>query len=414
MSDRWREVLATLQRNKLRGFLTACGVFWGIFMLITMLGFGDGLDRGVHKSMLGFATNSVYVWSHRTTLPWKGLRPGRHVDFDLDDVSALRRLPGVADVAPRLQAGGFNSGANVVRGAKTGNFNLVGDTPAFRRITTWAFESGRFLNELDLRERRKVAVIGQGVTDVMFARGEDPVGQELNIRGMRFTVIGVFHSTQPGRGADRDNNSIVLPLSTLQQVYGMGTRVGWFALLADPGVDLEGLEKRVRTTLHARHDVHPDDVQALGSFNAARELKKVTTLFLGIKLFTWFVGLMTLMAGVLGVSNIMLIVVKERTREIGIRRAIGATPASIVTMVLQESTFLTALAGYAGVVASVGLLELLGRVLGKGGGPMAAPGIDIKTALVATAVLTVAGAAAGIIPARHAAAIRPVEALRTE
>lgn len=412
--DTWQEIWATVRKNRLRTALTALGVFWGMFMLLLMLGFGNGLERGVTGNMRGFATNAVYVWGQRTTMPYKGLPPGREVEFTNQDIEALARIPGVEHLAPRVQLGGWRDGNNVTRGVKTGNFGVMGDFPEVEVIAPMRFERGRFLNHLDLVERRKVAVIGSGVTDLLFRPGEDPIGQHLKIQGVYFEIVGTFRPRKSGMDADRAANTIHIPFTTFQQAFNFNNKVGWFAITARPEVSAARIEEEVRAVLATRHDIDPTDRHAMGSFNAEKEFRKVTTLFGGIRMFIWFVGLATLLAGAIGVSNIMLIAVKERTKEIGVRKALGATPRSIIGLVLQESIVLTSLAGYLGLIAGVGLLEGMNSLVGEDNAIFANPQVDFRVALLGTAVLVVAGAFAGIIPARHAARIHPVEALRAE
>ena len=414
-ADTWQEIWATLRRNKLRAFLTACGVFWGIFMLIVMLGIGNGLRHGVTNSLGGLAMHSVYVWSQRTSLPFAGLQPGRNVKFTNLDTEAIAAIPGVEHVAPRLQLGGWREGVNVARGMKTSNFNVTGDVPEFQRVEPMLFQRGRFINDADMREERKVAVIGELVRQLLFADGENPIGQYIQIKGLYFQVVGELKSLKAGDEGEKLSSTIYVPLSTFQSAFNQRGRVGWFTLSAFGDASAVEVEKSVLAKLRARHRVHPDDVGAFGSFNAAEKFGKVQGLFGGIQTFVWFVGVLTLWAGVLGVSNILLIIVKERTREIGVRKALGATPASIVAMVVQESVALTALAGYSGIVFGVGALELIGRAVANlPNAPLNSPEIDLGAALWAVLILIAAGLVAGIVPARHAASIHPVEALRAE
>lgn len=412
-TDSWQEIYATLRKNRLRTFLTACGVFWGIFMLLIMLGFGNGLETGVSQNMRGFATNAIYVWGRETRTPYKGMQPGRHIRFENADIAALSRIEGIEHLAPRNRLGGWRSGNNVTYGTETGNFTVMGDYPTVRHIQPVVFERGRFLNEIDIDQRRKVAVIGASVYKELFPPGIDPIGEHIHINGVYFQVVGTFRSKARGDEGDRQASTIFLPFTTFQQAFNRDDRVGYFAMTARPGISAQQVEDQVRAVLTARHDIHPDDELALGSFNAGEEFGKVRTLFLGIRYLIWFVGVMTLLAGVIGVSNIMLIVVKERTKEIGVRKALGATPASIVGLILQEAVVLTALAGYTGVIAGVGFLELLGRLF-SGSDTFAPPQVDLQATLIAAVVLVVAGAVAGVIPARMAARVNPVEALRAE
>jgi putative ABC transport system permease protein len=413
--DHWQEVLATLRKNPLRTVMTAWGVFWGAFMLVLMLGFGNGLERGVQKNMLGFAPNNVYMWGSRTSKPFKGMPMGRWVRLDLDDIAEIKKsVREVAEIAPRVQLGGWQDGNNVTYGEKTGNFGVMGEYPAFARIEYVKLERGRFINQLDLEHRRKVAVIGANVQHVLFPDGVDPLGEYIKIKGVHFQVVGVAGSERSGQQGDRDKNMVQVPFSTFQAAFNSGDRVGWFAAQAKPGTDALAFDAALRRSIATSQGFDPGDKQALGSFNTATPYGRVQTLFSGIRFFIWFVSIATLLAGALGVSNIMLVSVKERTREFGVRKALGATPGVIVRQVLHEATVLTGLAGYLGVVAGVLTLELSRRFIGGGQGPLAAPAVDVTAALIAALFLSASGIAAGIAPARHAARIQPVVALRSE
>ncbi len=412
--DRWQEVFATLRTNKLRTAMTACGVFWGVFMLVLMLGFGNGLQQGVAQKMFGFVSNAVYVWGGRTSIPYRGLAERRRVRYTNADTEAIRSIEGIDALAPRIQLGGWRDGNNMTHGAKTGNFAVMGDYPDLAKIDGILPSEGRFLNDLDLAERRKTAVIGEQVRKVLFDEGEPALGQYIKIRGIHFRVVGVFTSPQPGEQGDRANSTVHIPFTTFQRAFNAYDQVGWFALGAAPNVDATVIERKVKRVLFSRHAVHPDDEQAIGSFNAAEKFGHVQRLFLGIRFFIWFVSLATLAAGALGVSNIMLISVKERTKEIGVRKALGATPASIVTLVMQEAALLTVLSGYVGLVFGVLMLELAGKALTRLDAPLSSPSIDLTTALWSAGLLAVIGVIAGIAPAGRAASIRPVVALRSE
>ncbi len=412
--DTWQEVFSTLQKNVLRTAMTAWGVFWGTFMLVVMLGFGRGLETGVTQSMLGASANNVAAWGGHTTLAHAGLAPGRWISLDWDDAVALREIPGVVAVSPGIELGGWRDGNNVTYGETTGNFGVKGITPDNARVAVDRPYAGRFINELDMAERRKVTVIGEAVRHVLFKPGEQALGKYIAVRGVHFQIVGLMHSEQPGEEGERNDSTLMVPFTTFQAAFNSGDRVGWIAARIADGVDPEQLERTIRETLAIRHRAHPDDAQAIGSFNMSKQHKRVQNLFVGIRAFVWFVCVATLLAGVLGVSNIMLISVKERTREFGVRKAIGATPASLIGLVLQEATVLTLLAGYGGLVAGVLGLELVSRFASTEGGPMGAPGIDLRSALIAIAVLAIGGTLAGLAPARHAARIHPVVALRSE
>lgn len=411
--DKWQEILLSLRHNKLRTAMTALGVFWGIFMLVLMLGCGNGLRAGVERNLIGFATNSVYVWGQRTAKPFEGRKVGRSIRFTTQDSDALRRVPGVDRLAPRTRLG--RDGATVTRGTRSGVFQVSGDYPDLPAIEGFDVHEGRFINPIDIDALRKVVVLGQEARRILFDDAEDPIGQTISVRGISLRVIGVLVSGRPGDNGDRENSAIYLPFTTFQRCFNGGNSVGWFALTAEPFFDAALLETDVRRTLASRHGIAPDDLAALGSLNAAVQFQHVENLFTGVTWFIWLVGIATLAAGVLGVSNIMLISVKERTKEIGVRKALGATPWSVVAMVLQEAAALTSLSGYAGLVSGVLTLELIARsVPSRGSSPFGAPSVDIQAALIATFVLIIAGILSGVPPAHHAAKIRPVVALRSE
>ncbi len=412
--DNWHEVFSTLQKNPLRTAMTAWGVFWGAFMLVVMLGIGRGLEGGVTRNMAGLTANNVYVWGGNTSRPHAGLALARRIRLNADDVPAVRELPGVEAVAPNVEVGGWRQGTNVSYGEQVSNFGVRGETPDYLKVAVDRPYLGRFINETDLIERRKVVVIGQAVRHVLIPDSVDPIGEYLRIRGVYFQIVGVMASVLGGDEAERADNTVIVPFTTFQLAFNAGGRVGSMAVRAQEGADAEELEKLLRRTLALRHQAHPEDPRAIGSFNLSKQYDRVRTLFRGIQGFVWFVCVCTLLAGALGVSNIMLISVKERTREFGVRKALGATPGSVIALVLQEAGLLTAFAGYLGVVAGVGGLELLSRYTASGEGPLAAPSVNLTAALAAALVLVLAGLLAGIAPARHAARIRPVVALRSE
>lgn len=414
-TDSWQEIFATIKKNKLRTFLTCFGVFWGIFMLVVMLGSGAGLRNGILKDFEGTATNSLFCWAQKTSRPYKGMKPGRSFNFTNEDTRALRSLPELAVVAPMNQLGDYQGTNNVVRGLKNGGFQVSGIYPELRQIDQIRLIAGRALNQHDIQQRRKVAVIGKRVREVLFEKGEDPIGAYIRVKGVYFRVVGV---TAPVSGGDRGREAaekVDVPFTTFQQAFNYGDIVGWYAIMAAPGVSAMVAEEKALALLRERHKVAPDDAIAIGRWNMEKEFNKLNGLFAGIEGLVWVVGIGTLLAGIIGVSNIMLIVVKERTREIGIRRAIGAPPGHIVRQLILESVFLTAMAGYAGLVLSVALMEGIASFLPEDDSSMFTnPTIDLQVALTALTILVVAGALAGLIPARKAIAVPPVEALRYE
>lgn len=416
--DKWQEIFHALKQNKWRTFLTAFGVFWGIFMLLVMLGSGQGLENGVTRGFGDFATNSVFIWPQRTNMAYKGFDRGRFFNFRDGDVEAIRKtIPGIQYLAPRIQGGGFRSGDNVVRGDQTGAYSIYGDYPEYFNIDPMNIVEGRFINDLDLQEKRKVVTIGDRVYDELFEQGEECIGEYIRIQGIYFKVIGRFKSKQSGERADRDNSAIFMPFTTMQRAYNYGDRLGWLSVTSENKVPVSQVQEDIIKLLKKRHNIHPEDELAIGSFNLEKEFKQVSGLFFGIDLLIWIVGIGTLIAGVIGVSNIMLVIVKERTKEIGVQRALGATPLHITMQIVNEAVFLTTLAGYTGLVFGVLVIEGVDRMLQSGGGEegfFTNPEIDFKIAVSALIVLVVSGVIAGMIPARRALRIKPIEALRTE
>lgn len=413
-SDHWREIYEALRGNKVRTFLTAFGVFWGIFMLMVMLASGNGLWNGVSAGFSEEATNGVYIWSQRTSKPWRGMPTGRSVQFDTGDIDAIRsQIPEARFICPRNQLGGFMGGNNVTRGTKTGAFSIMGDVPEFLYVHPLTITAGRFLNRIDLEERRKVAVIGTRVREVLFDKTEDPLDQSIRINGVTFRVIGTFKPIRSGGETNEQTQQIVIPFTAFQSAFHYGDRVGWFAFIPKDGTPGSVLETKALTLLKERHRVAPDDARALGHYNSEIEFGKVTGLFTGIRALVWIVGIGTLAAGVIGVSNIMLVIVRERTNEIGVRRAVGATPFSITSQIVFESLILTTIAGYLGLVAGVGVVEFIARAIAATPAEMFRdPEVPFQSALVTLAILVVSGVLAGLVPARRAVKISPVEALR--
>ena len=416
--DHLREIADALGANRVRTLLTAFGVFWGVFMLVALLGSGNGLKNGVIGEFAGSATNSFFVWTQRTSKPYRGLSPGRVVQMTNEDTEAiLRQVPDARMVAPRVQLGGYNGGNNVTRKTKSGGFGVLGDVPGALSIERYQIVAGRFLDPLDLAERRKVAVIGSRVREVLFDKNEDPLGQDIRIQGIFFRVVGVFRPLPSGEDTETDSQKVHVPFTTFQKTFGNGHKVGWFAITSKDDVKASQVEDQVLALLKARHQVAPDDARAFGHYNVQQQFERLQGLFGGIRLLIWIVGVGTLSAGVIGVSNIMLVIVKERTREIGIRRAVGATPLWISTQIVLEALLLTSVAGYAGLLAGVGSLDLVRAAIARTGAAPAMfvnPDVSLASVVLALAVVVVSGVLAGLLPAQRAIAIRTVEALRAE
>ncbi|MBL7963498.1 MAG: ABC transporter permease [Flavobacteriales bacterium] len=412
--DRWNEIWVTLSRNKLRSFLTAFGVGWGIFMLIVMLGAGNGLSNGVNQAFAGWASNSCYVWAQTTSLPYQGFPRGRWFSFDNEDIALIRhKVKGVDALAPRLQLGGWRGGNNVEYRGKTGPFSVNGDVPDVLRIQGTEVVKGRFLNERDLHENRKVAVIGTRLVEVLYEKDEEPLGTWIKIQGVYFQVVGV-HRPKASANMGGDQSAVVhVPFTTFQRAFNALNRVHWFAITAHEGTPASQVQADVKRVLAVKHRVHPDDDLAFGSFNVEEMFDMTNNLFKAITGLGWFVGVLTLLAGAIGVSNIMLVIIRERTKEIGIRRSIGATPGSITSQIVLESLTLTVIAGYLGLLVGMLILEAISSA-GMDSEFFARPEIDLTVALIALGVLILSGLFAGYLPARRALAINPVDALRAE
>ncbi|PRY06067.1 putative ABC transport system permease protein [Pontibacter ummariensis] len=410
--DKWQEILGTMQKNKLRTFLTAFGVFWGIFMLVLLLGAGKGMENGVYNRFGAGAKNSIFVWSGKTALAHKGMVPGREIKFTNEDLEAIEReVAQLNKLAPRNRVWGEYT---INYKDQNGSYQVFGAEPAFLDMNGERPYRGRVLNEFDEREKRKVIVLGEQAAKVLF-KEQDPVGEYVNIQGIYFKVIGTFKAS--GNNSGRREERAYIPFSTLQTAFSQPNQVQMMLLTPQDGVPAKQVEDKLRALLAKRHKFAENDDMALGIENTEAEYLKLQGLFSGISIFVWIVGIGTLIAGIVGVSNIMLIIVKERTREIGVRKALGATPFSIVSLILQESVVITAFSGYMGLLCGTGLLALVEHLLVSSGAELpffANPEVDLEVALAATLVLVLSGALAGLVPALKAANIKPIEALRAD
>jgi len=417
--DRWQQIYSVLKKNKLRTFLTAFGVFWGIFMLVIMLGSGNGLINGITQGIGDFATNSFLMWGQETTVSYKGYPKGRRIQFKNKDIELLRQnVKGIEYIAPKLQIGTYESNGtdNTVRGLKSGSYTINGDYPAFDEIDPSVMIKGRFINKRDIRQKRKVAVIGTRVYEELFEKNEEAIGTYIRIQGVYFQVIGIFKPLNPNIsfGGDKER-SITLPFTTFQQAYNYGDMIGFMAITAKEGYSASEVEEATLDLVKKSHTISPEDQQAIGHVNIEKEYKKMVGLFTGVGILIWIVGTGTLLAGIIGVSNIMLVVVKERTGEIGIQRAIGATPWNIIHQIISEAVVLTVFAGYVGLVTGVGILELINYALVQSGANTEMfrdPQINFTISLAALGILTFFGVLAGLLPAKRAVKIKPIEAIR--
>lgn len=416
--DLWQEILATLSKNKWRTAFTAFGVFWGMALLIVMIGSGNGLNNGVNKNMQGWASNSAFIWAQSTTMPYMGFSRNRRIQLTMDDWEAIKsEVPQVELIVPRNTLGGWRGANNVVYGKNTGAFSVNGDFPEILQIDKKKITAGRFLNQSDMDEKRKICVIGPRVVEMLFEPGEDPIGKYIQVSGVYFMVVGTYETIREDGRAEEDRQTIYIPFTTFAQAFNFGRKVGSFSITSKPGIPASEAEAAVLNILKIRNKVHPDDNRAIGSFNLEMQFNKLQQLFIGIRGLSFVVGVFTLLAGAIGVSNIMIVVVKERTREIGVRRAVGATPRNIIGQVLMEALSLTAIAGMAGIIFGVWLMELVAYTIAAFGAEstsFANPGVGFGLVFSAFVILVGAGLLAGVLPALRAVQIKPVDALRSE
>lgn len=405
--DKWQEIFSTISKNKLRTVLTGFSVAWGIFMLIILLGSGYGLENGVKREFTGDAVNYLSINAGITSMPFKGMKPGRRLRFTNEEKKQLGALDGVDKSSGRTRVWANNV---LSYNNEYGTFDIFAVSPDYKHVESLILLKGRYLNNIDEDEYRKVVVLGRLVEEALF-KGEDPLGKYIQVSGIPFKVIGSFDDP----GGDRDLTRVYIPLTTAQRVFNMGNQVRSILLnLGDASVE-ESLEiiEVIRADLSEKMKFNPADPRALFVYNSIENYKRFMNLFANIRLFIWIIGIGTIIAGIVGVSNIMMIVVKERTKEIGIRKSMGATPWSIISLILQESILITAFAGYIGLVLGVGLLELISGILPETD-YFANPEVNMQVAIYATILLVFCGALAGFVPARKAASVKPVVALRDE
>ena len=415
--DRWKEIIEVLSANWFRTLLTAFGVFWGIFILIILLAAGKGFENGVNADFGDIATNTMFMWTRTATKAYQGMPKDRRFNYRLGDVEDIRQnVKDLRYVSPRNQLGGFNGTNNVVRGINTGAYNVYGDYPEIINQEPMDITSGRFINYNDINQNRKVAIIGEGVKNELYEKDEAFLGTYIKIQGVNFMVIGSYEKKSSGGDGEEDQKQIFVPFTAFSQAFNRGDRVGWMAITANDGTPITNIKESIFNIVRKNHKIHPDDERAVGHFDLFEEYSKVQRLFAAIRVIAYFVGVLVLLSGVIGVSNIMLIVVKERTKEIGIRRSLGASPWNIRGQILTESVFLTIISGMAGIVFSSFLIYLI-NVAMESSGPVdmfANPSVNLGVVTAALSILIISGLLAGFIPAQNAIKIKPIEALRTE
>ncbi|MDO9260402.1 MAG: ABC transporter permease [Flavobacteriaceae bacterium] len=408
-SDTWQEIYSSIRKNKIRTGITIIGVMWGIFLLIVLLGAAKGVENNFNRLFGDFATNSVFVWAQQTSQPFKGFQEGRALTLKMSDLENIRKeIKGLEFVVPRHQTQGL-----AVNKFKTGNFGVFGDYPELDKVQKRNLIQGRFINHNDIKEKKKICIIEEEIYKQLFDKDENPIGQYIKINGINYNVVGMYKEGQVGSGGPQGN--IHIPFTTFQQVYNRGDSIGWMMITGQPGFEITQIEADVKLLLKTLHKVHPEDERAFGSFNLGKEIAKVTGFLTGMQFLTWFVGIATLIAGVFAIGNILLITVKERTKEIGIRRAIGAKPWEIKRHIILESVFLTGIAGALGIILGGLVLMLIDATMGQGDEPaLTNPTVDIPVIIISAVTLVVLGSLIGLIPAHTAVSIKPIEALREE
>lgn len=411
--DKFNEIIEALLRNKSRSILTGFGVFWGIFMLLFMIGGGQGLKTMLAEQLAGFATNSGFIVPSTTTIPYKGFQKGRWWRLTTDDIDMIKRHVTDADVVTGLMTPG--SGSTVMYDDKEVNASCQGVFPEYALIDEPVMKYGRFINEIDIQQERKVCVIGKSVYEELFEEGEDPCGKYVKYGDVYYQIVGVnFHKSIISLAGASDG-SMTIPLTTLQKIYHRGNRVDFLAFTAKPGIKIKDVIEDIKGILCRQHLISPDDKKAIFDLNAEQMFSIMDNVFKGVNLLIWLVGFGTLLAAAIGVSNIMMVTVKERTTEIGIRRAIGATPRMILSQIMSESIILTIVSGMFGILMAVGGLSVA-EIIARQSSEMTEVGFQISfsVAMLALLILIILGVGAGLAPARRAMAIKPVDAMRDE
>ena len=410
--DSYREILDTLTRNKSRSFLTGFGVFWGVFMLVALMGGGQGLKEKLNQNFAGFATNSAMVWAQPTTKAYKGFRKGRQWQMDYKDVERIRRnVPELDVVSPVL----FSNGGNAYYGDRKATISINGVQPDYQRVNEPQLFYGRYINESDMKHHRKVCVIGKKTYKELFPGGGDPCGKSIRVDSIYYQIVGVDYNVSGGLSFGGEaGTTMLLPITLMQQTYNRGKAIDMIAVTGRPGVVMSEITDRIRATVARAHLVDPNDERGAMVFNTEVLFQMLDNLFKGVNFLVWLVGLGTVLAGAIGVSNIMMVTVRERTTEIGIRRAIGATPKMILSQIISESIVLTLVAGMSGILFGVMILQMLEMYNTEDGIIMTHFQVGFWTAIFAALAVSAMGVLAGLAPAARAMSIKPVDAMRDE
>ena len=384
------------------------GVWWGILLLIGLLGSARGIENSFNRLFGDFATNSVFIWSQSTSKPFKGFQEGRRVRLTLTDVNKIEEnVEGIEFIVPRNQ-----NQSLVIRNLLSGTFNIAGDYPLLDKVQKKKLIKGRFINQNDVDENKKTVVISENIYKQLFDKDEEPIGEYIRINNINFKVIGMFENNNVNMGPSSD---IHIPFTTFQQIYNQGNQIGWMVITGKPEFDIKQIELDAKLLLKNLHRIHPQDQRAFGSFNLGKEFAKITGFLTGMQFLTWFVGIATLIAGVFAIGNILLITVKERTKEIGVRRALGATPFEIKRQIVVEAVFLTLVAGFFGIISGGWILIAIDHFFGQGDEAVFVnASVSIAVVFIALVILVILGTLIGLIPAFKATSVKPIEALREE
>ncbi len=412
--DLWLEIFNTLGKNMFRTFLTMLGVIFAMVILMLLLGSANGMSNGFNKIFAGTASNSLFVWSQSTSEPYKGFERGRRINFRLEDAEILKnQIPEIEVLAPRIELGSHRGVVTVYRNGRTSGSSVYGDYPEIDNITKKQLVSGRFINQNDILENKKICVIGEETFKLLFDKNENAVGQNVRINGVFFTVVGIY---KPSKNINIDGeNAVFIPFTTFQKAYGSGDRMGWMAISVVEGKKVPVIEKKIKNILKAKYDIAPHDERGIGSFDMSEIFNNITAFTTVLKGFSFFIGIFTLLAGVIAISNILLITVKERTKEIGVRRALGATPKVVKRQIVLEAIVLTGFAGLIGFSISVGILAVLDNMFGSGDEfPFQNPMVSVPQFLISFFLMVGLSVLIGLIPANRAIRIKPIDALREE